>query len=179
MLHLTRLTIAAYFKGIVLWTGCTQTIRINRSTSKPMHSGWTPFYFMYDPKCSTTFPWCTINAPAAFALCTINVPAAFARCTNRFVHKVEFSYIGWNGVHPLCYGLKYGMPQGSVLGRILFVIYTTPRGKLIRSHGLTNALDTPLYLAFRRLQSSSIDNDISRLEKWVQNIRTWMKKNLF
>ena len=65
------------------------------------HSGWTPFYFMYDPKCSTTFPWCTINAPAAFAWCTINVPAAFARCTNRFVHKVEFSYIGWNGVHPL------------------------------------------------------------------------------
>ena len=65
------------------------------------HSGWTPFYFMYDPKCSTTFPWCTINAPAAFAWCTINVPAAFARCTNRFVHKVEFSHIGWNGVHPL------------------------------------------------------------------------------
>ena len=65
------------------------------------HSGWTPFYFMYDPKCSTTFPWCTINAPTAFAWCTINVPAAFARCTNRFVHKVEFSYIGWNGVHPL------------------------------------------------------------------------------
>ena len=68
----------------------------------PNHSGWTPFYFMYDPKCSTTFPWCTINAPAAFAWCTINVPAAFAWCTNRFVHKVEFSYIGWNGVHPLC-----------------------------------------------------------------------------
>ena len=67
------------------------------------HSGWTPFYFMYDPKCSTTFPWCTINAPAAFAWCTINVPAAFARCTNRVVHKVEFSYIGWNGVHPLWY----------------------------------------------------------------------------
>ena len=65
------------------------------------HSGWTPFYFMYDPKCSTTFPWCTINAPAAFAWCTINVPAVFAWCTNHFVHKVEFSYIGWNGVHPL------------------------------------------------------------------------------
>ena len=65
------------------------------------HSGWTPFYFMYDPKCSTTFPWCTINAPAAFAWCTIHVPAVFAWCTNHLVHKVEFSYIGWNGVHPL------------------------------------------------------------------------------
>ena len=75
------------------------------------HSGWTPFYFMYDPKCSTTFPWCTINAPVVFAWCTINVPAAFARCTNRFVHKVEFSYIGWNGVHPLCYGSAEGPPR--------------------------------------------------------------------
>ena len=65
------------------------------------HCGWTPFCFMYDPKCSTTFPWCTIDAPAAFAWCTINVPAAFAWCTNHFVHKLEFSYIGWNGVHPL------------------------------------------------------------------------------
>ena len=74
---------------------------LGESWRRRYHSGWTPFYFMYDPKCSTTFPWCTINAPAAFAWCTINVPAAFARCTNRFVHKVEFSYIGWNGVHPL------------------------------------------------------------------------------
>ena len=55
--------------------------------------------FMYDSKCSTTFPSCTINAPATFAWCTINVPAVFAWCTNQFVHKVEFSYIEWNGVH--------------------------------------------------------------------------------
>ena len=67
------------------------------------HGGWTPlrFYCMYDPKCSTTFPWCTINVPAAFAWCTINAPAVFAWCTNQFVHKVEFSYIEWNGVHTL------------------------------------------------------------------------------
>ena len=57
--------------------------------------------FMYDSKCSTTFAWCTINAPATFAWCTINVPAVFAWCTNQFVHKVEFSYIDRNGVHTL------------------------------------------------------------------------------
>ena len=54
------------------------------------HRGWTRFYFMYDPKCSTTF-----------SLCTINAPAVFAWCTNQFLHKVEFSYIGWNRVHTL------------------------------------------------------------------------------
>ena len=65
------------------------------------HGGWTPFFFMYDRKCSTTFPWCTIYAPVTFAWYMINLPAAFAWCTNHFVHKVEFSYIGTNRVHPL------------------------------------------------------------------------------
>ena len=31
-------------------------------------------------------------------------PVAFAWCTNHFVHKVEFAYIGWKGVHPLWFG---------------------------------------------------------------------------
>ena len=84
------------------WWTFHQNEDFSVSVHKPNHSGWTPFYSMYDPKCSTTFPWCTINAPAAFAWCTIHVPAVFAWCTNHFVYKVEFSYIGWNGVHPLC-----------------------------------------------------------------------------
>ena len=98
------------------------------------HHGWIPFYFMYDWKYSTTFPWCMINAPVTFAWCMINAPVTFAWCMinapvtfawcminapvtfawcminapvtfawcmNHFIHKLEFSYIGWNGVHPL------------------------------------------------------------------------------
>ena len=84
--------------------------------------GWTPFYFMYDPKCSKTFPWFTINAPAAFAWYTINVPAAFSWCTNHFAYKVVFSCIWWNGVHPLWNGWVnngrsqwFGTPSCSLL----------------------------------------------------------------
>ena len=61
----------------------------------PGHSGWTQFYFMRDPKCSKTFPSCTIRAQVAFAWRTYH-----------FLHKVEFTYIGWNGVNPLVLVIK-------------------------------------------------------------------------
>ena len=48
--------------------------------------------------------------------------------------------------------LIYGVPQGSVLGSILFTCYTKPLGAIARERGLSlhmYADDTQLYIAFK------------------------------
>ena len=47
--------------------------------------------------------------------------------------------------------LLFGVPQGSVLGLILFTIYTLPIGDIARAHGLSvnfYADDAQLYMTF-------------------------------
>ena len=59
----------AYFLGYTWYMNSTKQAvhQCEGIISHQNHRGWIPFYFMYGLKCSTTFPWCTINAPVAFA----------------------------------------------------------------------------------------------------------------
>jgi exonuclease III len=76
--------------------------------------------------------------------------------------------------------LLFGVPQGSVLGPLLFVIYILPLSDIIRRHGVTlhsYADDTQLYIAFDHKDPSSISKAVETLEACVDDIRIWMIKN--
>ena len=76
--------------------------------------------------------------------------------------------------------VKYGVPQGSVLGPILFTIYTTPLGEIIEECGLqrqTYADDTGIYHSISPVNVTSQNAIISRVNSCIDKIKEFMFAN--
>ncbi len=93
--------------------------------------------------------------------------------------KDRKQYVNIDGARSSPRDLEFGVPQGSVLGPILFTCYTTPLGDIIERHGLLRhfyADDTQIYLSMKPGPETT-DQAVIKIQNCIREVGQWMASN--
>ena len=75
------------------------------------------------------------------------------------------------------FGIDFGIPQGSCLGALLFVIYSSKLFNIVNKH-LPNvhayADDTQLYLGFNPGDYANVTAAVSSIQSCIPDVQSWM-----
>ena len=110
---------------------------------------------------------------ALVPLTNLKVGRSASQRNRPFCHQVAVSSAKSN--HCL---LERGVPQGSVLGHLLYCVYTRPIGDIVTRHGLQYhcyADDTQIYVTVEK--DVSIESALARIETCIIEVAAWMAKN--
>src|SRR4029434_10524606 len=161
----------------------------------PNQSGFKSGHSTETALLSVTEALKTARAAQSSALVLLDLSAAFDTVNHRILlsilssmsisgkaHSWFESYltgrsfnVSWQGQLSVPHRLTTGVPQGSVMGPLLFAIYTTSLGPIIRSHGFSYhcyADDTQLFLSFPpedTTVSARISNSLADISTWMKN----------
>ena len=75
------------------------------------------------------------------------------------------------------FNLNYGVPQGSCLGPVLFLLYASRLFKVVKKHLPSvhgYADDTQLYVSFRPDSFAAQDQAIKAIENCIADVRAWL-----
>lgn len=86
-------------------------------------------------------------------------------------------FVSINGKKYTLRELTVDIPQGSVVGPVLYLLYTAPLAEVIQSHGLDYQMyadDNQLYFSFKTLE---VDLAKSKIEECITSICNWINLN--